>query len=325
MDDTPRSASGFRDRSFGLAVFGTIEILIGLALAALVPLVVVALVLSRAVTPVVASASAVLYGALATLFIALGVGSIRCRRWARELSLSMGWLWLVTGVCTMVLTWLLAPGLGYDLAVLSGLAGSAARSAAVGITVLSAVIYVLLPAAFVLFYGSAEVAATCRHRDPEPDWAERCPQPLLSLAVAFALGGLSVLAMPAYGFVFPLFGRLLAGADGAVAWGLVLVLAIVLAWGTWRRAHWAWWLAAAASAAAAVSTALTFATTDAETVLAAMKLAPEQRRLIEPLWPQSPWVQVVGWTAVWGSLLGYLLFVRPLYGRPSRPARKAEL
>ena len=93
-----------------------------------------------------------------------------------------------------------------------------------------------------------------------------------------------------------------------------MVLSGVLAWGTWRRARWAWWLATGATVAATVSTVTTFITADADAVFTAMHLPPDQRRLLEPLWPASPWVHAVIWLAVWGSLLGYLVAVRRHFG-----------
>jgi hypothetical protein len=305
-----------RDRGLGLVVFGIVEILIGLACAALIPLTVVALAVSPVVELRVALPSLALYGVMAAVFIVLGAGSIRARRWACALTLSLSWVWLITGICTLVLSWLLLPTLWRDLAATSGLGAGAAGAVDLGINVFLSFIYVLLPAAFVLFYRSPDVAATCRARDPDPGWAGRCPQRLLALAVVFALGSLSVFAVPAYSFVFPFFGRLLSGGAGAVCWVLVLVLSAALAWGTCRREPWAWWTAVAAGIAAAVSSAMTFAGIDREVVFEVMRLPPDQLGLLELLWPTKAWIQVVAWLVMWASLLGYLVVVRPLFNPP---------
>jgi hypothetical protein len=321
MDDMQPTGDlpNHRDRSVGLVVFGAIEILVGLALEAFIPLSLLAMMFGGASDLSVALSSVAFFGILGLLFIALGVGAIRGRLWARELSLSLGWLWLITGVCTLVLTWLLAPGMWSGLAASTGLSGSAVVAVVVVVQLLLTILYVVLPAALVLFFRSPDVAATCRYRDPRSDWAGRCPQPLLALVVAYALGGLSVFAMPAYGFIFPCFGRIVSGPVGVMAWGLVTALAGILAWGTWHRARWAWWLAVAATVAATISTVATFATTDASTVLMAMALPIEQRRLLESIWPTSPWVHAVGWIVVWGSLLGYLIAVRRWFDGPHEP------
>lgn len=306
-------ATVHREGRHALVVFGVIEILIGLTLAAMAPLSILAGFFATSVDLWVVVPSVVLYCAMASAFIALGVGVIRARQWARALSLSLGWVWLLTGISTLVFVWLFTPTLWSDLARSSGLSRTAAEWLDIGINVFLIVVYVLLPGAFVLFFRSPRTVAACRRHDPNPGWAGRCPQRLLALAVAYALGGLSVLAMPAYGFVFPLFGSLLSGLAGAVLWTGVLLLAGVLTWGTCRRRVWAWRLAVIATVAAAASCAVTFAVVTPESVFAATGLPVEQRFLIDDFWPSAPWIHVTFWLAVWGSLLGYLFVTRPLF------------
>lgn len=174
----------------------------------------------------------------------------------------------------------------------------------------------MLPGAFILFYRSPDVIATCRARNPRPGWAGRCPQRLLALAAAYALGGVSVTAVGAYNYVFPLFGVLLTRTAGAACWAAVLVLSGILAFGTCRGAPWAWWTGVAASIAAAVSSVATFAFADPGVVLEAMELPPEQLMLMQYLWPREPWIHVVTWTAIWGSFVAYLFVVKPLFNPP---------
>jgi hypothetical protein len=305
-----------RDRSLGLAIFGAVQVGIGLLCAALVPLTVVGVVVSPEVNARIAFSSVVVYGAVAAIFVTLGVGSIRARRWAQALSLSLAWVWLITGVGTVLLMWLVLPTLWHDLARGAGLDEGTAHVVAVGVHLVLLVVYVLLPGVMVLFYRSPDVVATCRARDPDPGWAGRCPQPLLALAVAYGLGALSIAGMPAYGFVFPFFGRLLSGTVGALAWAVVTVVCLALARGTVRREPWAWWTAVVTTVAAAVSTLMTFTRIDSEAVLHAMHLPIEQQLIMEQMWPSSPWVQSAVWLTLWGSLLAYLAIIRPLFEPP---------
>jgi len=305
-----------RDRSLGLTFFGAIEILIGLACAALVPLTLFAGATVPGMSVLEVLPSLVTMVIMATVFVTLGVGSIRDRVWAQALSLSLAWIWLITGAASLLLTWLATPGLWFDLAASAGLDGGQARAVALGINLLLSVIYILLPGAFVVFYRSPDVIATCRARDRRPGWAGRCPQRRLALAAAWALGGVSVLAMPAYNFVFPLFGLLLTGLAGAVCWAAVLGLSGALAYGTCRGEPWAWWTGVAVSIVAALSSVSSFAFTAADTILDAMRLPDDQLLLMQALWPREPWIQIVFWSAVWGSLLAYLFVVKPLFNPP---------
>jgi len=314
---TPRHrADTDRDRSTGLVIFGATGILIGLACASLIPLTIAAAALSPVVDLGVLLPSLGLYGAIAAGFVTLGVGSIRARRWAVALTLAFSWVWLIAGVGTMALSFWLLPGVWSSLGAASGLDAGAAQLVVIAVTLFLGVIHVVLPGAFVLFYRSPSVIATCRSRDPQPDWTDRCPQRLLGLTVAYALGGLSIVAVPAYGFVFPFFGRVLSGTAGAVGWVIVLLLSGALAWGTARREPWAWWTALAATGAGGISSAVTFAVIDPDDLFRIEGLLAEQRMLLEGLWPTSPWVHIAAQTLIWGSLMAYLFAVKPLFDPP---------
>ena len=99
-----------RDRSAGLVIFGAAEILIGLACASLIPLTIAAAALSPIIDLRVVLPSLALYGLIAVGLVTLGVGSIRARRWAVALTLSLSWVWLITGVGTVALSSWLLPG-----------------------------------------------------------------------------------------------------------------------------------------------------------------------------------------------------------------------
>ena len=313
----PESHSdSYRDRSLGLVIFGAVEILIGLLCAALIPLTLLAVAVSPMMDAGVVLPSLALYAAMAAIFFALGVGSIRARRWAQTLTLSLSWVWLITGVSTIVLSWWLLPGMWRELSASSGLDAGDAHFVVLGINLFLSFIYVLVPGAFVLFYRSPNVIATCRSRDPSPGWTGRCPQRLLALAVAYALGGLSIIAVPAYGFVFPFFGSVFSGLAGAAFWAGVLVLTGALAWGTCRRRPWAWWTAMVAGLTAGLSSALTFAVIDPNELFEIKGLLSEQRPLLESLWPASPWIHVTVQFVIWGSFVAYLMVVKTLFDPP---------
>ena len=49
-------------------------------------------------------------------------------------------------------------------------------------------VFVLLPIAWVLFYRSRHVQATCEARDPVARWTDACPLPVLALRVCLKKG-----------------------------------------------------------------------------------------------------------------------------------------
>ena len=317
----------FKDRSAGLVVFGIIEILIGLFCALLIPLaLVVALAApsmpelgveleARTVAP-----SLAVYGLVAVTFIWLGIGSIRARRWAAAVMLSLSWLWLISGAVAMASLWLLMPRL-QDLAGLAELPGGAMTVALVTTSLLLGFIYVLLPLAFVLFYRSPHVAATCRARDPGPSWVDGCPPSIVSLVVVYGLGAASLLIMPAYGFLFPLYGTVLHGWGGAAAWVGVAALLVYLMVGTARRDSRAWHAAMAASLIAACSTTVTAAVVPWSTWLEQSAPAGRRPPLAEILGDPSPWVLVAWSLAGWGIWIAYLLYARRFFRAPPGSAQ----
>ncbi len=322
---TAPDAPGFKDRALGLVLFGVVEILIGLSCALLIPLTLVVAAATRALggpgaSPDVRSMvpGLVMYGGMAIAFVWLGVGSIRCRRWARELILVASWLWLVTGVVAMLVSWWLLPSMLGGLAAASDLPGEGLAAVMVATTVLLGLVYVALPGAFVLFYRSPHVAATCRMRDPGPSWVDDCPPHILSLTLLFGLGALSALLTPAYDFLLPVFGVVLTGAAGAVGWALVLALLVVLTWGTVRRDPRAWWLALAASLVGAVATTVSAAEVPFADLLARLDLPADQTALIEQMWSPGPLALVVGSLLTWVSFIAYLAYVRRFFRSPER-------
>ena len=170
-----------KDRSVGLVIFGSLQILIGMGCAALVPLSLVAQSLghvggvastdARSVLPAM-----VLYAALAAVFVWLGIGSIKARRWARELSLSLAWVWFLTGICSLIFAWILLPSALSTLAGESGFSHEVVVLVTVVTTALLRFVYELMPGALVVFYRSPNVAATCHSRDPSPQWTDDLPQ-----------------------------------------------------------------------------------------------------------------------------------------------------
>ncbi len=312
------------DRSAGLVVFGILEILIGGLLAALAPLTVAAMVLVGrlegrdtagelwGVLP-----GLVTYAVIGLAFIIIGIGSIRARRWARALILVLSWLWLVSGVVAiMVSPWFLRALLS-QLGAAGGLQREVTIIVQVTMTLFLGFVCVALPAAFVAFYRSPHVAATCRARDPGPSWIDDCPPHILSLALLFALAALSVLASPGFGFALPVFATVLSGWAGAVGWALILALLVYLVWGTCRRDPVTWWVAIVGTVVAAVATTASLILIPIEEMLDELRLLPEQRAIIDQMTPPSLRMLVVLSLVTWGSLLAYLVFVRR-YFRPIR-------
>ncbi len=273
-DAAPRP---YRDRHVGLVCFGVLEILLGLlALFGLLSLALVGAMGSMsAATPGLSGRSllpsAVMYLLAAVFFIWIGIGSILARRWARALMLIASWFWLVVGLIGLIgFAWIYpaiqATMLKASAAGAPSAPGSANPAGAPEMVafiqgcmfVALGVFYVLLPVAFVLFYRSPHVKATCEARDPRPRWTDRCPLPVLGLSLFEGLGALACLGVALGYRVLAVFGFILTGLPALVLGLALAVLLALMAPATYRLAPWAWWAAAAfwcLGAASVVATA----------------------------------------------------------------------
>ncbi len=315
MGETSEKTPDHKDRTLGLMIFGSVSILIGAFCALLVPLMFLSVVLSESVagggvdSRSAWSASA-LYGCMAVAFVWLGVGSIRARRWACELLLSLSWIWLLTGICTLLFCILVVPGVMRELGAAEALPPEITLLVVLVTIGIVGLLYVVLPGLFVLFYRSPHVAATCRARHPQPQWIDGCPRKLLTLMVVWVLAAVSVLMMPAYNFIFPLFGIVLTGKAGAALWALVLAACVALAVGTCKRAPWAWWGGVALTIAGTVSSILAVLNNDLVEIMALMDLPEDQVAMVSALGMPDGWPMALINAIVWGSFVAYLMTLR---------------
>jgi len=324
MTDQGETQLDFKDRTVGLIIFGAVSILIGVICALLVPLSLVAVAFSGSAAGAgvdyrsALSASA-LYTVMAVVFVWLGIGSIRARRWARELLLSISWIWFLTGICTLLICILVVPGVMRQLGAAEALPPDLMLLVVLVTIGVIGLLYVILPGLFVLFYRSPHVAATCRVRHPDPQWIDDCPQKLLTLTVVWVLAAVSVLLMPAYNFFFPVFGAVLTGGAGAALWALVLAVCVALAVGSCRRAPWAWWSGVVLTLAASLSSILTVLRYDLAEITTLMNLPEEQVSLIAALGLPDGWPMALINALVWGTFVAYLISLRRFFP-PASPS-----
>ena len=253
--EIPLDTPPYKNKKTGLLVFGIFEILLGgffvlMLLATVIGQLVLAhqpemaaTVDRRSLIPTVG-----MMGGLTVAFVWLGVGSIKCRRWARALSLCLGWMGLVVGIISCVaLIWTL-PGIEASMRQNSQQQGRGMPAIALMITKIVMVgfcvlFYVVIPGALTLFYRSRHAKMTCEALDPVERWTDRCPLPVLSMVLLQAFGAVCMLMMlPLYGRAFPFFGVILKGLPAAVIYLLFAAFSIYAARGFYRLQPRAFWI-----------------------------------------------------------------------------------
>jgi hypothetical protein len=310
----------FKDRSAGLIVFGSLELLMGGCCGLMSPLMFANVFLLRALpegqapptsTGLLIGAGLV-YAGLGAFLITMGIGSIRARRWARTLTLITSWMWLICGVLGFGMMVTILPDL--EAQIRAG-AGTSSSVPTVVMWVLGAflvVIYVLLPLAFVLFYRSPHVKATCEERDPSVPWTDRCPAPLLAISLLCAAYALFMVLNP---LAYPVFFFVMLQGLPAVAVGFGLGAAFGFAAVELYRQRWrGWWVGFGAASLFGVANAIGFWNIDAVAFYQAMGYGQAMAEQAAPMLASMRWF-MAAWVPIW---IGSFLWVRRYL--PARPA-----
>jgi len=270
------------------------------------------------------------YGFVAAALVALGIGSVQTKRWARALTLVSSWYWLIMGVLvTVLITAMLPVAMRGALAQAQHNAGAAPSAdvstgvMAVMLTIMivfAAFFLVVVPFAFVVFYSREDVAETCRRRDAVERWTDRVPLPVLGASVIYFTASLYLLVMGGTTPLFPFFGRYLHGIAGAACFLALAALGFYLAIALFRLKLTGWWIAVLSAPIRLVSMALTYARADLMQAYTKMGFSDEQLRILNanPLFHSH--------VILWWSLLslviffGYLLWLKRYFHAPSAPS-----
>jgi len=311
------TASAFHDRRTGLALFGCLQIV--LALGAL--LLLAAVVYSRRFLPPEAAKASplaiqvVVWGGAAAVFLSLGIGSIRARKWARILTLVVSACWLVTGALAGIALAVVLPRVFERMPP----GGSAVRPVLLVTGSIFFVLGVLLPLAFLVFYARRDVAATCEARDGRPGFTDRVPLVVLLLTLLYGFSAVVTLGT-AFFVTLPYPGGILTGPPAAAIAIVLASLSAAVAWGTYRRRVWAWWMAVSFSAAGTAYGVATYSRIDADALYRAQGVDPARMSASGmPDLLRSPvlWAGML----VWGVLyLLFLLWARRYFVPPGQEA-----
>ncbi len=256
----------YKDRKTGLAIFGAIQIAMGALCALFVPLMIMgmlaAAVMDKGADEALSARAMIpgllVYVLLAIWFIWMGIGSIQARRWARALCLVASWLWLISGIAGMLFMLLFMPDMYEQMSKDGQMPANVVTIVKYVTFGFMAIIYILIPGAFILFYGSKNTQATCEQRDPVVRWTDKCPLPVLALVLMTGCCAASLPFMGLYGWAVPFFGTIVTGVAGAGIALIFLVLLVYITRGLYRLDLKAWWCAAGLAVLWGASCAITF-------------------------------------------------------------------
>lgn len=315
------AVAAFKNRRTGLAVFGAFTILLGAVSGMLVPLMFSGQQMAERSTGIPADTRAMLpamlmHGTLAVALVWLGIGSIMARRWARVLILIFSWTWLLMGMVSLAGMVFVAPRFIEMIrsAVPAGqpqMTGPMIQTIIAVLFVAILVLFVLLPIAWILFYRSPHVRATCEANDPAPAWTDACPPAVLALSLWTALSAPMVLVGPlAYRSVFPFFGVLVTGLPAVLISVVVAGLLAYSAWALHRLRPVGWWLLTLGSCLWTLSAAITFARIDPMEMYRAMGFPEQQLEQMQKFNFMTPSLMVWALVLFAVAFVAYMLSVK---------------
>jgi hypothetical protein len=327
----------YRDRSTGLTIFGILQIILGLLVALMIPLVALGALLARhtagaTLRPAQYMSGMASYAFMAAVLLVLGIGSVQMKRWARALTLVISWYWLITGILITVLMTAVLPVTMRNLlhAQQNAAAGSplSAGMMAVILTliiVFAAFFLVVAPLALVAFYGRHDVAETCRQRDPVERWTDRVPLPVLGASVVFIAQTLYLLSAGLTTPMFPFFGRYLLGAPAIACFFAFSALDLYLAVAFLRVKPAAWWIAVVVDVIRLLSMAITFSRADLMQAYSRLGWSDAQLRVLS----SSPMFRshIVLWWSLISAVLffGYVLWLKRYFRISAAPQQSEAL
>jgi len=324
MTTAPTAGATFKDRTVWLILFGLLEIFGGLLFLLGMAFMVflstasgpwtegTAAVSSPALKPGMLVGASLMYGSFAAILMTLGVGSILGRRWARTLSLLMGWMALVggaLGTAAMFMTW---PHMTRTMERAAG--GGPEVPSAILLLPLAIVCFfmIMIPAAIVLFYRSANVRATCEWKDPKPRWTDSRPLPILALVLMLTWGVLTPLYLPMSGGLFLIYGVLLKGAVALFAAVAMAAASAWCAWRIWQLDVRGWWAALIFWLGLGAGGVLAFDPDKQRLLYEEMGIPPEQVELLaEQALPMSAMIPIM--TLGLLALLAFFLYCKQFF------------
>ena len=280
----------FKDRKTGLAAFGVVQLLIAVAILGMSLLQFAMAAGGDKFAPPGSAplsksgmiAGGFFYLVLGALAVVLGLGSIYCRRWARAINLVLAFYGLAIGVVSIVALGLTMPGLRRNLE--SQMAGAQPGVGfLIGCMIVGMVLaYLILPGAFVLFFRSRHVKATCEFYDSKARWTDSRPLPVLAGSLLLLCGCASLIT-PVMGLGVPLFGWIAKGVWAWIVSAAFGLASAVLAWGFFNLRRWAWLGALGFTVLAGLNGLVMFWGNDGLDFYEQMQLPPEQVDMMQEM------------------------------------------
>lgn len=212
------------------------------------------------------------YYLIAAILIPLGYGHCAVRRWARTLSLTYLWTWIVVGAPLVLVVAFVFLG-SKDLSL----------PAASAVLVFLGLSYWIFPGLLIRFYRGRNARRTFEVKDPTSHGIEKIPQPILVLSALFLFFTVMMHLLILFNGIFPVFGVFIFGLPGIVLIDISIACLLCLAWGTLHQKRWAWWGAVVLWGSFTISLWITFINTSYAAMLSGLEFPAREIDMLDGL------------------------------------------
>lgn len=216
------------------------------------------------------------YYSIALSCIPLGYSHLKLRPWARKLTLTLLWDWMVLGVPLSIIAFLM-------LITSKDLPPSSLPI--LGLIFVG--IYPVLPLQLIKFYNTQGVQKAIPQQSDHVGWFEQMPQIILVLG-NLMIFYIFVLHIPLlFNGIFPFLGRYASGIQGIQLIDLSVLILVFLAWGVLGKKTWAWWGSIVYFLLMILTSTVTFLSNSPKEIFALMKFAPLEQEIMQKVPIQS--------------------------------------
>jgi len=209
------------------------------------------------------------YYVISIIFIILGYGHLKARRWVRKITLSLSWTWLVVGAPLVIIIFFILTG---------------TKNLSLFAQILSAVFlgltYLVFPWLAIRFYGGQKIIQYFESKGTERHWTDNIPIPILVLSMLYIFFIIVLHILILFKGMFPIFGVFATGLKGIILLDISIMCLIFLIWGLINLRMWAWWGSVIFFGLFTFSTILTFLRTSYLNMLSLLEFPPREMEFL---------------------------------------------
>ncbi len=205
------------------------------------------------------------YYIIAAIFIPLGYGHLKKKKWIQKVSLTFLWVWLIIGL----------PILAFFLFVFVSTKQPSVLIVLFSI-ILCILLYTLIPYLLIKFYKSKTTSLILLNNENNFNIIRKYPVPLLVIITLYLFYILVLHLLLLFKGIFPFFGNWLFGIEGAITITISILYLIALIVGTINYKLLSWWASVIYFSFFIISLIITLFSSNLTEIITILKFPPTE-------------------------------------------------